>query len=79
MTNRPATAALAAKLQPQTARMAMNISIEVNSIVSATAMPKAEARLSEERKLTVSASVRTISVQLTKPTHRRGIIGLNLR
>ena len=41
--------------------------MEVSSIVVATAMPKAAARLSEERKPIVSASVKIINVQLTKP------------
>ena len=42
-TNRPATAALSQRLQPHTSRIARKISIEVSSIVSATAIPKAEA------------------------------------
>ena len=66
-TKMPATARLTGRLQPQISRIARNIRIEVKSIVVATAMPNAAARLSEERKPMVSPSVRIISVQLTKP------------
>ena len=49
-------------------RIARNISTEVKSMVSDTAIPKAVARLSDERNVIVSTSVSVIKSQLTKPT-----------
>ena len=66
-TNKPATARPTGKLQPQTSRIAKNINTDVSSMVSDTAIPKAAARLSDDRKPKVRPSVRIISVQLTKP------------
>jgi hypothetical protein len=66
-TNNPATARLTGRLHPHTSRIVRNINSEVRSIVVATAMPKAAARLSEDRKPSVRPSVRIISAQLTKP------------
>jgi hypothetical protein len=67
-TNTPATATLKARLQPHTSRIARNINIEVSNMVVATAMPKADARASEERKLSARPTVSAIKAQLTKPT-----------
>ena len=47
--NSPATIRLAGRLQFQISRITRNISTEVSSIVSDTAMPNAAARLSDER------------------------------
>src|SRR5271169_2740303 len=66
--NSPATTRLAGRLQFQISRITRNISTEVSNIVSETATPNAAARLSEERKASVSPSVNAISAQLTKPT-----------
>ena len=68
MANRPATATASHRLHPQTSRMVRKIRIVVRNMVSDTAMPKAAARLSEERKASVKPSVSAISTQLTKPT-----------
>src|SRR5471032_2954223 len=66
--NNPATSRLAGRLQPQISRITKNISTDVSSMVSETATPNAAARLSEERKASVSPSVNVISTQLTEPT-----------
>ena len=67
MMNTPAVPSASGSFQPQISRIVMNISTEVSSMVSDTAMPKAAARLSDERKPSVRPSVRIIKVQLTKP------------
>ena len=66
--NRPEVNRLAGRLQFQISRITRNISTEVSNIVSETATPNAAARLSEERKASVSPSVSAISTQLTGPT-----------
>jgi hypothetical protein len=63
----PAVAMASGRLQCQISRIARNSSTEVRNMVRNTAMPKAAARLSEERKPKVSAKVNTIRTQLTKP------------
>src|SRR5208283_1042730 len=68
VTNSPATMRLTARRQCQMSRIARNIRIEVSNMVIDTAMPKAAAKLSEDRNDTVKTSVSAIKIQLTKPT-----------